>query len=88
MVIALSGVHAIRSEIKCMITKSHDHEAGVRFAIKHKSVWFQTKITRHEVQFPLYYIRFEILILNNFVKRKQFFVYERHLPDTPLNSVA
>ena len=47
MVIALSGVHAIRSEIKCMITKSHDHEAGVRFAIMHKSVWFQTKITRH-----------------------------------------
>ena len=23
-------------------------------------VWFQTKITRHEVQLPLYYIHFEI----------------------------
>ena len=25
-------------------------------------VWFQTKIAQHEVQLPLYYIRFEIAI--------------------------
>ena len=37
---------AIWSEIKRVIRKSQ--------------VWFQTKIARHEVQFPLYYIHFEI----------------------------
>jgi hypothetical protein len=64
---------AIWSKIKRVIIKSQ--------------VWFQTKIARHEVQFPLYYIHFEILILNNFVKWKQFFFYERHplneCPDPP-----
>ena len=33
--------------------------SGVQFGLK-SYAWFQTKITRHEVQLPLYYIHFEI----------------------------
>ena len=48
---------AIWSESKRVITKSHDREAGERFVI---TSLIQTKIARHDVQFPLYYIHFEI----------------------------
>ena len=30
-------------------------------------VWFQTKIARHEVQLPLYYIRFEIAQMQDMI---------------------
>ena len=43
--------------------------SGVQFSLKSyvwfqnrtsAQVWFQTKIARHEIQLPLYYIHFEI----------------------------
>ena len=40
-----------------MISKANEHTARGRFEITR---WFQTKITRHEVQLPLYCIHFEI----------------------------
>ena len=46
MVIELSGVQFLTS-------------AQREFDLK-SQVWFQTKIARHEVQLPLYYIHFEI----------------------------
>ena len=53
MVIELSGGRsAIRSEIKCMILKSDERAARVRFEITRVS--FKNKIARHEVQLPLY----------------------------------
>ena len=52
---ALSGVQfGLKSNV---ITKSHDRKAGVRFVI---TSLISDQIARHEVQFPLYYIRFEI----------------------------
>ena len=44
---------AIWSEIIRVISKSRE------FDLK-SQVWFQTKIARHKVQLPLYYIHFEI----------------------------
>ena len=49
---------AIWSEIKRVITKSHDHVAGVRFVI---TSLISDQIVLHSVQLPLYYIHFEIL---------------------------
>ena len=53
MVIELSGVH--------FGLKSYAwfREPQREFDLK-LQVWFQTKIARHEVQLPLYYIHFEI----------------------------
>ena len=53
MVIELSGGRSsIWSEIKCMILKSDQRAARVRFEITRVS--FKNKIARHEVQLPLY----------------------------------
>ena len=40
--------------------------SGVQFGLK-SQVWFQTKIARHEVQLPLYYIHFEITQIQDLV---------------------
>ena len=48
---------AIWSEIIRVISKSKS--AQREFDLK-SQVWFETKIARHEVQLPLYYIHFEI----------------------------
>ena len=40
--------------------------SGVQFLLK-SQVWFQTKIARHEVQLPLYYIHFEIAQIQDLV---------------------
>ena len=42
--------------------------SGVQFGLK-SQVWFQTKIARHEVQLPLYYIHmhFEIAQIQDLV---------------------
>ena len=69
---------AIWTEIKRVITKSHDREAGVRFVI---TSLISVQIARHEVQFPLYYIGFEIL--NIFVNRKRFCLQKTHLRYLP-----
>ena len=47
------------SEIKRMITKSHDREAGVRFVIT-SLISDQNCTTRSAISDPLYYIHFEI----------------------------
>ena len=44
---------AIWSEIIGEISKSREFDLKLQ-------VWFHTKIARHEVQLPLYYIHFEI----------------------------
>ena len=44
--------------------------SGVQFGLKSYAwpqVWFQTKIARHEVQLPLYYIHFEIAQIQDLV---------------------
>ena len=40
--------------------------SGVQFELK-SQVWFQTKIARHKVQLPLYYIHFEIAQIQDLV---------------------
>ena len=40
--------------------------SGVQFGLK-SQVWFQTKIARHKVQLPLYYIHFEIAQIQDLV---------------------
>ena len=50
---------AIWSEIKRVITKSHDREPGVRFVIT-SLISDQNCTKLNEVQFPLYYIHYEI----------------------------
>ena len=63
MVIALSGVQ--------FGLKSYawfQNRTGVQREFDLKSqVWFQTKIARHEVQLPLYYIHFEITQIQDLV---------------------
>ena len=49
---------AIWAEIIRVISKSNDLKS---------QVWFQTKIARHEVQLPLYYIHFEITQIQDLV---------------------
>ena len=60
MVIELIEGSAIWAEIICTISKSNE------FDLK-SQVWFQTKITRHEVQLPLYHIHFEITQIQDLV---------------------
>ena len=47
--------------MECNLVWNHtrDFEIAREFDLK-SQVWFQTKIARHEVQLPLYYIHFEI----------------------------
>ena len=40
--------------------------SGVQFGLK-SQVWFQTKIARHKVQLPLYYIHLEITQIQDLV---------------------
>ena len=40
--------------------------SGVQFGLK-SQVWFQTKIARHKVQLPFYYIHFEIAQIQDLV---------------------
>ena len=55
---------AIWAEIICMISKLNEHER--EFHLKSQA-WFQTKIARHKVQLPLYYIHFEIAQIQDLV---------------------
>ena len=45
-----------------VISKSNEHEFNLK-----SQVWFQTKIARHKVQLPLYYIHFEIAQIQDLV---------------------
>ena len=56
MVIELSGV---QFGLKSYVWFQNRTSAQREFDLK-SQVWFQTKIARHEVQLPLYYIHFEI----------------------------
>ena len=56
MVIELSGVQVGQ---KSYAWFQNQTSAQREFDLK-SQVWFQTKIARHEVQLPLYYIHFEI----------------------------
>ena len=56
MVIELSGVQFGLKSYTWFQNRTH---AARSFDLK-SQVWFQTKIARHEVQLPLYYIPFEI----------------------------
>ena len=56
MVIKLSGV---QFGLKSYAWFQNRTSAQREFDLK-SQVWFQTKIARHEVQLPLYYIHFEI----------------------------
>ena len=53
MVIELSGVQ--------FVLKSYTWFQNPREFDLKSQVWFQTKIARHEVQLPPYYIHFEIV---------------------------
>ena len=55
MVIELSGV---QYGLKSYAWFQNRTSAQREFDLK-SQVWFQTKIARHEVQLPLYYIHFE-----------------------------
>ena len=56
MVIELSGV---QFGLKSYVWFQNRTSAQREFDLK-SQVWFQTKIVRHEVQLPVYYIHFEI----------------------------
>ena len=60
---------AIWAEIICVISKSNERKRAQTSANERKraQVWFQTKIARHEVQLPLYYIHFEITQIQDLV---------------------
>jgi hypothetical protein len=60
MVIELSGV---QFGLKSYAWFQNRTSAQREFDLK-SQVWFQTKIARHEVQLPLYYIHFEIAQFN------------------------
>ena len=63
MVIKLIGVQfGLKS---CAWFQNRTH-AACSFDLK-SQVWFQTKIARHEVQLPLYYIHFEIAQIQDLV---------------------
>ena len=56
MVIELCGV---QFGLKSYVWFQNRTSAQREFDLK-SQVWFQTKIARHEVQLPLYYIHFEV----------------------------
>ena len=63
MVIELSGV---QFGLKSYAWFQNWTSAQREFNLK-SQVWFQTKIAQHEVQLPLYYIRFEIAQIQDLV---------------------
>ena len=63
MVIGLSGV---QFGLKSYAWFQNRTSAQREFDLK-SQVWFQTKIARHEVQLPLYYIHFEIAQIQDLV---------------------
>ena len=63
MVIELSGV---QFGLKSYAWFQNRTSAQREFDLK-SQVWFQTKIARHEVQLPLYYIHFEIAQIQDLV---------------------
>ena len=63
MVIELSGV---QFGLKLYAWFQNQMSAQRKFDLK-SQVWFQTKITQHEVQLPLYYIHFEIAQIQDLV---------------------
>ena len=63
MVIELSGV---QFGLKSYAWFQNRTSAQREFDLK-SQVWFQTKIARHEVQLPLYYIHFEITQIQDLV---------------------
>ena len=63
MVIELSGV---QFGLKSYAWFQNWTSAQRKFDLK-SQVWFQTKIARHEVQLPLYYIHFEIAQIQDLV---------------------
>ena len=63
MVIELSGV---QFGLKLYAWFKNRTSAQRKFDLK-LQVWFQTKIARHEVQLPLYYIHFEITEIQDLV---------------------
>ena len=63
MVIELSGV---KFGLKSCVWFQNRTSAQREFDLK-SQVWFQTKIARHEVQLPLYYIHFEIAQIQDLV---------------------
>ena len=63
MVIELSGV---QFGLKLYAWFKNRTSAQRKFDLK-LQVWFQTKIARHEVQLPLYYIHFEIAQIQDLV---------------------
>ena len=63
MVIELSGV---QFGLKSFAWFPNQTSAQCEFDLK-SQVWFQTKIARHEVQLPLYYIHFEITQIQDVV---------------------
>ena len=63
MVIELSGVQFVLKSYAWFQTQtSMQHEFDLK-----SQVWFQTKIAWHEVQWPLYYIYFEITQIQDLV---------------------
>ena len=65
MVIELSGV---QFGLKLYAWFQNQMSAQRKFDLK-SQVWFQTKITQHEVQLPLYYIHFEIAQIQDLVSQ-------------------
>ena len=63
MVISLSGV---QFGLKSYAWFQNRTSAQREFDLK-SQIWFQTKIARHEVQLPLYYIHFEITQIQDLV---------------------
>ena len=63
MVIELSGV---QFGLKLYVWFQNRTSAQREFDLK-SQVWFQTKIARHEVQLPLYYIHFEIAQIQDLI---------------------
>ena len=63
MLIELSGVQlGLKSKAWFQNWTSAQRELDLK-----SQVWFQTKIARHEVQLPLYYIHFEITQIQDLV---------------------
>ena len=63
VVIELSGV---QFGLKSYVWFQNQTSAQRKFNLK-SQVWFQTKIARHKVQLPLYYIHFEIAQIQDLV---------------------
>jgi hypothetical protein len=82
MVIELSAWSAIWTEIKRVITKSHDREAGVRFVIT-SLISVQNCTTRSSISNLLYFYYIHFEILNISVNRKRFCLQKTHLRYLP-----